>query len=31
MVTAEEYELLYRVEGDAPMDQMIRRHYQVQT
>jgi len=31
MVTAEENELLCRVEGDAPMGQMMRRHYQVQT
>jgi phthalate 4,5-dioxygenase oxygenase subunit len=30
MLTAEENELLCRVEGDAPMGQMMRRHYRVQ-
>jgi phthalate 4,5-dioxygenase oxygenase subunit len=31
MLTAEENELLCRIEGDAPMGQMMRRHCQVQT
>jgi phthalate 4,5-dioxygenase oxygenase subunit len=31
MLTAEENDLLCRVEGDAPMGQMMRRYYQVQT
>jgi phthalate 4,5-dioxygenase len=31
MLAAEENELLCRVEGDAPIGQRMRRHYQVQT
>ena len=31
MLTAEEIELLCQVESDAPMGQMMRRHYQLQS